>query len=170
MGCSWYLFHDQVNQDRESSQNSEGCKSGFSYWAESSKVADLQAKIDVVKITDIYPSEQRNKNVISMTVRRAHFEDESKTPDWPGRNRVNAGRKVSNHNFQAPGSLRRITPRKTLRADLFSKQPAEKHWDLQDFYRIILCSISFSRVLINSWNVEQPFHYCAGKAWLPFAF
>merc|ERR1712025_235708 len=42
------------------------------------------AKIDVVKITDIYPSEQRNKNVISMTVRRAHFEDESKTPDWPG--------------------------------------------------------------------------------------
>merc|ERR1711881_689119 len=42
------------------------------------------AKIDVVKITDIYPSEARNKNVISMTVRRAHFEDESKTPDWPG--------------------------------------------------------------------------------------
>merc|ERR1712061_518200 len=42
------------------------------------------AKIDVVKITDIYPSEQRNKNVISMTVRRAHYEDESKSPDWPG--------------------------------------------------------------------------------------
>merc|ERR1712018_770229 len=42
------------------------------------------AKIDVVKITDIYPSEQRNKPVISMTVRRAHYEDENKTPDWPG--------------------------------------------------------------------------------------
>merc|ERR1712020_57729 len=42
------------------------------------------AKIDVVKITDIYPSEARNKNVISMTVRRAHYEDESKSPDWPG--------------------------------------------------------------------------------------
>merc|ERR1739847_250318 len=42
------------------------------------------AKIDVVKITDIYPSEARNKNVISMTVRRAHYEDESKTPDYPG--------------------------------------------------------------------------------------
>ena len=48
--------------------------------------AFIQAKIDVVKITDIYPSEARNKNVISMTVRRAHFEDENKTPDWPGRN------------------------------------------------------------------------------------
>ena len=44
----------------------------------------LKAKIDVVKITDIYPSEQRNKPVISMTVRRAHYEDENKTPDWPG--------------------------------------------------------------------------------------
>merc|ERR1712079_727756 len=42
------------------------------------------AKIDVVKITDIYPSEQRNKPVISMTVRRAHYEDENKSPDWPG--------------------------------------------------------------------------------------
>merc|ERR1739848_24329 len=42
------------------------------------------AKIDVVKITDIYPSEQRNKNVISMTVRRSHYEDEIKSPDWPG--------------------------------------------------------------------------------------
>merc|ERR1711931_394924 len=42
------------------------------------------AKIDVVKITDIYPSEQRNKPVISMTVRRAHYEDENKPPDWPG--------------------------------------------------------------------------------------
>merc|ERR1712018_90542 len=42
------------------------------------------AKIDVVKITDICPSEARNKNVISMTVRRAHFEDENKSPDWPG--------------------------------------------------------------------------------------
>ena len=48
--------------------------------------AFIQAKIDVVKITDIYPSEARNKNVISMTVRRAHYEDENKTPDWPGRN------------------------------------------------------------------------------------
>ena len=44
----------------------------------------MKAKIDVVKITDIYPSEQRNKPVISMTVRRAHYEDENKTPDWPG--------------------------------------------------------------------------------------
>ena len=83
--------------------------------------AFIQAKIDVVKITDIYPSEARNKNVISMTVRRAHFEDENKTPDWPGRDNVSAGRKVSNQHFQAPGLLRRITPRKTLRADLFSK-------------------------------------------------
>ena len=81
----------------------------------------------MVKITDIYPSEQRNKNVISMTVRRAHFEDESKTPDWPGRNKVIIGRKGFTGYFQAPGSLRRITPRKTLRADLFSKQPAKKH-------------------------------------------
>ena len=37
-----------------------------------------------MKITDISPSEQRNKPVISMTVRRAHYEDENKTPDWPG--------------------------------------------------------------------------------------
>merc|ERR1712203_738070 len=42
------------------------------------------AKVDVCKITDIYPSEQRNKPVISMTVRRAHYEDENKSPDWPG--------------------------------------------------------------------------------------
>ena len=48
----------------------------------------IQAKIDVVKITDIYPSEQRNKPVISMTVRRAHYEDENKSPDWPGRNKA----------------------------------------------------------------------------------
>ena len=92
-----------------------------------SKAADIQAKIDVVKITDIYPSEARNKNVISMTVRRAHYEDESKSPDWPGRENVSEGRKVSNQQFQAPGLLRRITPRKTQRAAPFSKQPAEKH-------------------------------------------
>ena len=91
------------------------------------KAADIQAKIDVVKITDIYPSEARNKNVISMTVRRAHYEDESKSPDWPGRDIVSEGREVSNRHFQAPGLLRRITPRKTLREALFSKQPAEKH-------------------------------------------
>ena len=46
----------------------------------------------MVKITDIYPSEARNKPVISMTVRRAHYEDENKSPDWPGRNKVIIGR------------------------------------------------------------------------------
>ena len=112
--------------------------------------AFIQAKIDVVKITDIYPSEARNKNVISMTVRRAHYEDESKSPDWPGRKKVIIGRAGFSEHFQAPGLLRRITPRKTPRADLFSKPPAGKQGDLQDFYKIILCSISFCRDLINS--------------------
>ena len=43
-----------------------------------------QAKIDVCKVTEIYQNEARNKPAISMTVRRAHFEDENKSPDWPG--------------------------------------------------------------------------------------
>merc|ERR1711981_431932 len=42
------------------------------------------AKVEVCKITDPYMSELRNKNTISMTVKRAHYEDESKTPDYPG--------------------------------------------------------------------------------------
>ena len=70
----------------------------------------------MVKITDIYHSEQRNKNVISMTVRRAHYEDENKTPDWPG--------SILFYNFlkyfaniQGPGLLRRTTHRKILRED-----------------------------------------------------
>ena len=44
----------------------------------------VQAKIDVCKVTEIYQNEARNKPAISMTVRRAHFEDENKAPDWPG--------------------------------------------------------------------------------------
>ena len=44
----------------------------------------VQAKIDVCKVTEIYQNEARNKPAISMTVRRAHFEDENKSPDWPG--------------------------------------------------------------------------------------
>ena len=100
--------------------------------------AFIQAKIDVVKITDIYPSEARNKNVISMTVRRAHFEDENKTPDWPGRNEIILERKGFSEHFQGPGLLRRITPRRIPRADLFSKPPENKLSDLQDFYKIIL--------------------------------
>merc|ERR1711931_156786 len=42
------------------------------------------AKVDVCKITDPYQSELRNKPTISITVRRAHYEYESKTPDYPG--------------------------------------------------------------------------------------
>ena len=44
----------------------------------------VQAKMDVCKVTEIYQNEARNKPAISMTVRRAHFEDENKSPDWPG--------------------------------------------------------------------------------------
>ena len=40
--------------------------------------------MDVCKVTEIYQNEARNKPAISMTVRRAHFEDENKAPDWPG--------------------------------------------------------------------------------------
>ena len=45
---------------------------------------DCQAKIDACKVTEIYQNESRNKPCISMTLRRAHYEDESKSPDWPG--------------------------------------------------------------------------------------
>ena len=86
-----------------------------------SSSSDIQAKIDVVKITDISPSEQRNKPVISMTVRRAHYEDESKSPDWPGRNKVIIGRKGFSEHFQAPGLLRK-TMQPNLQEDLFSEQ------------------------------------------------
>ena len=40
--------------------------------------------MDVCKVTEIYQNEARNKPAISMTVRRAHYEDENKAPDWPG--------------------------------------------------------------------------------------
>merc|ERR1711944_289366 len=43
-----------------------------------------EGKIDVCKVTEIYHNENRNKSCITMTVRRAHYEDESKSPDWPG--------------------------------------------------------------------------------------
>merc|ERR1712045_453630 len=43
-----------------------------------------EAKMDVCKVTEIYQNEARNKPAISMTVRRAHYEDENKAPDWPG--------------------------------------------------------------------------------------
>ena len=43
-----------------------------------------EAKMDVCKVTEIYQNESRNKPCISMTVRRAHYEDENKAPDWPG--------------------------------------------------------------------------------------
>ena len=47
----------------------------------------VQAKMDVCKVTEIYQNEARNKPAISMTVRRAHYEDENKAPDWPGQER-----------------------------------------------------------------------------------
>merc|ERR1712189_119144 len=43
-----------------------------------------EAKIDACKVTEIYHNENQNKSCITMTVRRAHYEDENKSPDWPG--------------------------------------------------------------------------------------
>ena len=40
--------------------------------------------MDVCEISDPYQSELRNKPTISITVKRAHYEDENKTPDYPG--------------------------------------------------------------------------------------
>merc|ERR1711970_659953 len=42
------------------------------------------AKVDVCEISDPYQSELRNKPTITITVKRAHYEDENKTPDYPG--------------------------------------------------------------------------------------
>merc|ERR1711910_60181 len=42
------------------------------------------AKVDCCDIKGPYMNEARNKNCLSITVRRSHFEDESKTPDYPG--------------------------------------------------------------------------------------
>merc|ERR1712201_16972 len=67
------------------------------------------AKIDVVKITDIYPSEQRNKPVISMTVRRAHYETRTRPLTGPD-----------------PGSLRRTIHRKIQRVELSFKKEQKK--------------------------------------------
>merc|ERR1712001_765656 len=84
-----HLKQSAEEQKKKSSEMSEWVVLDISSMTKSTKTERMlkilkDAKIDVVKITDIYPSEQRNKNVISMTVRRAHYEDENKTPDWPG--------------------------------------------------------------------------------------
>merc|ERR1711936_829221 len=42
------------------------------------------AKVDCCDIKGPYMNEARNKNCLSITIRRSHFEDESKTPDYPG--------------------------------------------------------------------------------------
>merc|ERR1739838_386290 len=42
------------------------------------------AKVEVCKITDQYQNEFRNKPCISITIKRADYENESKTPDYPG--------------------------------------------------------------------------------------
>jgi len=60
--------------------------SGITKTTKSDRVIKIlkEAKIDACKVTEIYQNESRNKACISMTVRRAHYEDESKSPDWPG--------------------------------------------------------------------------------------
>merc|ERR1712183_1049733 len=42
------------------------------------------AKVEVCKISDQYQNEFRNKPCISITIKRAGYENESKTPDYPG--------------------------------------------------------------------------------------
>merc|ERR1712107_702474 len=60
--------------------------SGITKTTKSDRVIKIlkEAKIDACKVTEIYQNESRNKPCISMTVRRAHYEDENKSPDWPG--------------------------------------------------------------------------------------
>merc|ERR1712142_227921 len=60
--------------------------SGITKTTKSERVIKIlkEAKIDACKVTEIYHNENRNKSCITMTVKRAHYEDESKSPDWPG--------------------------------------------------------------------------------------
>merc|ERR1712241_1161122 len=41
-----------------------------------------EAKVECCTVTDQYNNTERNKNCISIEIKRADFE--SKTPDWPG--------------------------------------------------------------------------------------
>merc|ERR1712173_98541 len=89
MGIPLNQLKRSTGKERQTAIMSEWVVLDISSMTKSTKTERIlkilkDAKIDVVKITDIYPSEARNKNVISMTVRRAHYEDESKSPDWPG--------------------------------------------------------------------------------------